>query len=196
VSASTPATVTPPPVPAQAARPRLVLWASLAAGLVVAMLVVVFALAGSPNQTNHLVGQPAPPLSGTAIGTGRPVSLAQYAGKWVLVDFGASTCVDCREELPELRSFAATASRYDATLVTVDEEPGDGAALYRYMRANHADWPVLAGGQASVEYGVSTIPAIFLVNPVGYVDAYYPAGITPSSIDALLARAIKAEGGA
>jgi len=173
---------------------RLVAWISLAVGVVLVALVAVLAAAGKPPETSQLVGQPAPPLDGTLLNGHGRVNLAEYAGRWVLIDFGASWCVDCREEFPALQEFAATAGRYDATLLTVEEDPPDGADLARYMRSIHADWPVVQDKQAAFTYGVTGIPSIYLVDPEGIVYAFYPAGIDPSSLDSLLTSAIHGGG--
>jgi cytochrome c biogenesis protein CcmG/thiol:disulfide interchange protein DsbE len=178
------------PVAGRGRRPRLVLWVSLPVGLVVAVLVAVFAVAGKPADTSRLVGSPAPPLAGSSLSGGGRVSLAAYAGRWVLVDFGASWCVACREELPYLKAFAATASRHDAVLLTVEEDPSDGPALARYMAANHADWPVVQDPTAQVSYAVTGIPDIFLVDPEGIVVGYYPSGIDPARLDDAITAAI------
>jgi thiol-disulfide isomerase/thioredoxin len=175
---------------------RVVLWISLAVGLAVAVLVVVLATVGSPSDRSHLVGAPAPALSGPALAGPGHVSLAQYAGRWVLVDFAASWCVDCREELPFLKAFDATARRYDATVLTVEEDPPDAGALARYMATNDARWAAVQDPEASATYGVTQIPAIYLVDPDGIVVAYYPAGIDPTSLDGVITSAIHAGAGA
>ncbi len=176
-------------------RRRTVLWVSAAVGLLVAVLVGVLAVAGKPADTSNLLGSPAPPLSGTILPGQRHLSLADLAGKWVLVDFSASTCVDCREELPSLEEFERTAGSHDAAVLSVEEDPGDGAAMARWMAAAGARWPALQDPEASVTWGVTGIPTIFLVDPDGFIVGYYPSGIDPTSLDSVITSAIKAGSG-
>lgn len=59
-------------------------------------------ISGSP-----LVGKPAPPLHGQALlngpAAGGPVTLASCRGCWALVNFAASWCIPCHQEMPQLR---------------------------------------------------------------------------------------------
>ncbi len=172
-------------------RRRVVAWVAVAVGLVVAALVVVFATAGTPNDTSQLLGRPAPPLSGTTLRGHRHVTLSAYAGKWLLIDFAASWCVDCREELPQLELFDRTASRYDAAVLTVEEDPADAPSMARWLAGEGARWSALQDPQASIAYGVTGIPTAFLVSPDGIVVGYYPSGISPSSLDSLITGATR-----
>ena len=183
-----PATVAPVP-----ARRRLVLWVAVGIGSVLAALVTVLALVGSPPDTSQLLGRPAPAVAGSNLGGGRPVSLRSYAGRWVLVDFAASWCVPCQQELPKLQAFARSAARYHAVLITVAESPSDGPALARYMSAHGAHWPAVQDPQAVVSYGVTGIPTVFLVDPDGIIVGYYPSGVSPSGLDSFI-RAAGASG--
>ncbi|MDA8061040.1 MAG: TlpA disulfide reductase family protein [Actinomycetota bacterium] len=190
VSGSSPAPLSAP------AQRRTVLWVSAAVGLLVAVLVGVLAAVGKPVDTSNLLGSPAPALSGTTLTGHRHLALSDLAGKWVLVDFSASTCVDCREELPSLEVFDRTASRYDAAVLSVEEDPSDASAMARWMTGSGADWPALQDPQASVTWGVTGIPTIFLVDPDGMIVGYYPSGIDPASLDALITGAIRGGSGA
>lgn len=168
------------------------MWVSLGVAVPVTLLLVVLAVVAGPGasgaSSSSLVGGPAPALSGTELPGGAPTSLASYAGRWVLVDFAASWCAACRAELPQLEAFALSAPRHDAVVLTVEEDPTDNANLVRWLAANHARWPVVADPAASPAWGVSGIPSLFLVSPVGIVVGYYPSVPAPASLDAVIAR--------
>ncbi len=177
----------PTTVTAVPARRRLVLWVAAGTGCVLAALVTAFAFVGPPPDTTQLLGRPAPAVAGSNLGGGgRPVSLRNYAGRWVLVDFAASWCVPCQQELPKLQAFARSAARYHAALITVAESPSDGPALARYMSAHGAHWPAVQDPQAVVSYGVTGIPTVFLVDPDGIIVGYYPSGVSPSGLDSFI----------
>ena len=58
---------------------------------------------------------------------GNPVSLADFAGKKLLVNFWATWCIPCREEMPDLDAVAARYEGEDFALVTVSlDAGGDG----------------------------------------------------------------------
>jgi cytochrome c biogenesis protein CcmG/thiol:disulfide interchange protein DsbE len=111
------------------------------------------------------------------------------AGKWVLVNFAASWCVPCRQEMPQLLSFAGAHARAgDATIVTVAYDEGDLRSLSAWLRSVHAGWPAVDDGQAVVDYGVSGIPESYLVDPAGTVVAKYVGGVVAAQLDAFIAK--------
>ncbi len=61
----------------------------------------------------------APALAGTDPVTGKHVSLAQWAGRAVLVNLWGSWCHPCREEAPALRAFLV---KHPGTLLGIDVE--------------------------------------------------------------------------
>ncbi len=176
-----------------ARRPRVVLWVSAAMAVALAVLVAVLATSGSASQVtadSPLIGKPAPPISGQSILGGPPVQLSSYAGKWVLVNFAASWCVPCREETPQLLTFAGGHRQAaDATILTVAYDEGDVSNLAAFLRSSHTTWPAVNDGQAVVDYGVSGIPESYLVDPSGTVVAKYVGGVVASRLNAFITKA-------
>lgn len=177
-------------------RTRLVLWISLATAAAIAALVAVLATSGPAGQASAgspLIGRKAPPIEGQSVGQsvtgGKTVQLSSYAGKWVLVNFAASWCVPCRQEMPQLVSFAGAHARTgDATVLMVEYDEGDLGGLTSWLRAAHADWPAVDDGHAVVDYGVSGIPESYLVDPEGTVVAKYVGGVVAAQLNTLIAR--------
>jgi cytochrome c biogenesis protein CcmG/thiol:disulfide interchange protein DsbE len=179
------------PAPSRRRRSRLVLWLSLTTAAVVAVLVTVLATSGPAGQVranSPLIGKPAPAVKGRALmGTGT-VTLSSFSGKWVLVNFAASWCVPCHQEMPQLLTFARQhGPATNATIITVAYDEGDVASLASYLRANHATWPATDDGQAVVDYGVQGIPESYLVDPAGTVVAKYVGGVVASQLNAFIA---------
>jgi thiol-disulfide isomerase/thioredoxin len=59
--------------------------------------------------------------------TGKPLTIAAFAGKKLLVNFWASWCVPCRAEMPELEAVAAKYNGADFLVLTINLDIGDGA---------------------------------------------------------------------
>ena len=189
--------MTPPPeATGRRRRKRLVLWIALSTAAAVAALVAVLASSGPAGQASAgspLIGRKAPPIEGKSVGQspsgGKSVRLSSYAGKWVLVNFAASWCVPCRQEMPQLVSFAGAHARTgDATVLMVEYDEGDLGGLTSWLRATHADWPAVDDGQAVVDYGVSGIPESYLVDPEGTVVAKYVGGVVAAQLNAFITR--------
>jgi cytochrome c biogenesis protein CcmG, thiol:disulfide interchange protein DsbE len=170
-------------------RRRPVLWASLAAGAVLAVLIAVFASSQPASQVvanSPLLGNTAPAISGDGLAGGH-YSLAQFRHEWVLVNFMATWCEPCQQEMPQLLKFAEQhAKAADATVFTVAYDPADVGQLKTYLANRSARWPAVNDPAASVPYGVTGLPSSFLVAPDGIVFAYMPGGVTAAELDSYI----------
>src|SRR5258708_568207 len=128
------------------------------AGLAVLLSVSVVACAGSAGGCGAAVGRTAPPFATTDVGD-RPVRLADYAGRPVLVNFWASWCIPCQAEFPVLRSV--TQAHPDVAVLGVVFE--DTAANARsFLQDQHATWPGLVDPKSQIasRYCVTQKPGI------------------------------------
>lgn len=180
------------PVPEARPRSRVVLWTSLGVAVVIAVLIAVMAAArpSSGSSGSPLLGKPAPPVSGPALNGGGSYSLAQFRGRWVLVNFAASWCVPCRQETPQLQRFESEhAASKTAVVLGVAFDPSDVANLAAYLRNSRSDWPAVNDPSAEVAYGVSQIPQSYLVDPRGTVVAKFFGELTAAQVDGIIAKA-------
>jgi len=125
---------------------------------------------------------------------GKKVSLADYRGKYVLVDFWASWCKPCREENPTvLKAYTAFKSRnFDVLSVSLDDEKGRDKWL-KAIANDHLPWTQVSDlhgfrSEAARLYGVGSIPQNFLLDPQGKILAVNLHG---PELEATLARFIK-----
>jgi cytochrome c biogenesis protein CcmG/thiol:disulfide interchange protein DsbE len=165
---------------------RTILWATLGVAVVAAALIAVIA-SSRPSQDvtarSLLLGKQAPPISGAGLAGGY-YSLAQFRGRWVLVNFMASWCPPCLQEMPQLEEFARQhAASRDATILTVAWDQTDVGRLRSVLASRHARWPAVNDPEASVYYGVTALPSSYLVAPNGTVYAYVPGAVTASELD-------------
>ncbi|SFZ85731.1 Thiol-disulfide isomerase or thioredoxin [Devosia enhydra] len=74
---------------------------------------------------------------------GKPVSIADFAGKGLLVNFWASWCVPCREEMPALEALAARHNGADFMVLPINLDIGaDGGEKARAF-LEEGNWPNL-----------------------------------------------------
>ncbi len=179
-------------VPAGRRGSRTVLWASLGVAVVLAALFAVIVSAQPSSEVlgkSPLLGEPAPAISGPGLRGGH-YSLAQYKDKWVLVNFMATWCVPCREEMPQLLEFARQhAANGSAVVLAVAYDPSDLRQLRQYLALEGASWPAVNDPAAPVSYGVQGLPSSFLVAPGGTVVAYIEGGVRASQLDHIMAEA-------
>lgn len=116
----------------------------------------------------------APGFVGYDLQTGDQVSLADYRGKIVLVDFWASWCPPCLESLPaweKLRKKMGPGD-FEVIAINVDEDTDDGL---RFLRDQLVSYPVLADpkGEIGKPYGVRSLPRYFVVDREGHIVSVY-----------------------
>jgi thiol-disulfide isomerase/thioredoxin len=146
-----------------------------------------------------LIGQQAPDLPLTDLATGRAVSIAEYAGRPLLVNFWATWCPPCRAEMPWLQAVYDRHRGRDLVVLAVNagERVPDAdapAQIEAFVAAMGLTFPVLHGAQADAvqyDWGVWGLPSSFLVDRHGLVvDAVtgmYPSqGILDAKVASLL----------
>lgn len=172
-------------------RSRLVLYSSLGVAAVIGVFLAVLAAAQpNSNSTSPLVGKPAPSISGRALNSNASYRLSQFSGQWVLVNFSASWCVPCREEMPQLQAFTDEHQQAgNAVVLAVAFDRLDVGNLASYFRHIHATWPAVDDLSAEVAYGVSQIPQSYLVDPAGTVVAKFFESVTAAQVDRVINKA-------
>jgi len=108
---------------------------------------------------------PLPHLEGGGNG-----SLADYRGRWVLVNFWASWCIPCREEAPALEDFQRRHGSGAFTVLGIDSRDlsGDGKD---FVDRYGLSYPQLRDGDGATahDFGTTGVPENFLIDPNGKV---------------------------
>ena len=113
------------------------------------------------------VGQPAPNIEGTLI-DGKPFSLQANKGKVVLVNFWASWCEPCREEMPAIEAFLKKnkSKGFEVLAITMDK-PSDIEQAKQIMR----NYSFLFAEKKQMDYSdygrIWRIPSTFIIDKNG-----------------------------
>lgn len=168
----------------------------LVAAVVLAGFVALLIVAEEPGSRSTVVGKPAPSLERgfatiDAVQTSDRVRLADFRGRYVVLNFFASWCVPCEKEHPELVRFQQRhGPAGDATVVQVlyNDKPGPARQFFRDR--GQGGWPVLIDeqGQFALDYGVTGPPETFLIDPQGFVLAGVKSAIDEQGLEDLLSR--------
>jgi cytochrome c biogenesis protein CcmG/thiol:disulfide interchange protein DsbE len=175
-----------------ATRGRTVLTITALLGIVVAALVVLLATRDPATERatqTPLLGRLAPDTAGTTI-DGRQVSIDDYRGRFVVVNFFGSWCVPCQLEHRELRAFDAEhRAAGDAVLVgvTFDDKAKDARAFFA---ERGGDWPVIDDPDNSigVAYGIAQVPESWVIAPDGTVVERFAGEVTQDDLDRSISR--------
>jgi peroxiredoxin len=130
------------------------------AAIVTALTLSLPALAGTPTG-------PAPAFTLASRG-GQDVSLAQYKGQVVMLNFWASWCGPCRQEMPLLESIYKKYNKMGFTMLGVNVEP-DSNAANDWLKATPVSFPILYDRDSKVSklYDVAGMPSTVIIDRTG-----------------------------
>lgn len=103
---------------------------------------------------------------------GERVSIRQFRGKYVLLDFWASWCEPCIASFPHLRKVYNTYKNENFALISISIDKNKEAWLQALKKYSNP-WLQLYDNKeiASSNFAVTTIPATFLISPEGKIMA-------------------------
>jgi len=108
---------------------------------------------------------------------GKPVKLSDFRGKYVLLDFWGSWCIPCRAENPVLVKAFANYKDRNFTILSVSlDQPGKKQAWLDAIKKDGMGWTNVSDlkywrNEVAVKYGISSVPANFLIAPDGKIVA-------------------------
>jgi peroxiredoxin len=149
------------------------------AALTFAILFASSALAAprpdTPSTSPHLIPvaarRPAPKFTISGV-QGKTISLAQFRGKVVLLDFWAVDCGGCKIEIPWYVQFRREYHARGLDLIGLDMYGESPAMIRAFMVKAHMDYPVAVGTDAiGKQFGVTALPMTLLIDRQGRIAA-------------------------
>lgn len=142
------------------------------------------------NATIHAV---APEFSLTTI-DGKTLALSDYRGKIILLDFWATWCTPCRDEIPR---FVRLQDKYGAAGFQIIGISMDDSAepVRQFHRDFHINYPIALGGARLGELygGVFGLPIAFLIDRQGRILSKHVGATDPVIFDQEIASALDAK---
>jgi len=114
--------------------------------------------------------------------------LGDYRGKWVIVNFWATWCPPCLEEIPDL--VAVTDSRKDVQVFGVAMEFQDSKQVLQFAEGMFVNYPIVLGDRNTADLigKVQGLPTTFIYDPQGKLAVRHVGKITRKQIERLLDR--------
>ena len=121
---------------------------------------------------------------------GKPVSLSDFRGKWVIVNYWATWCPPCLDEIPDLVDLYEQNRDKDVVVLGIDFEEVNLEFLKEFVDSHFISYPVLRMEPTLVtELGpVQGLPTTYIISPEGERIAHQEGPITRAAIEAYLAR--------
>ena len=137
---------------------------------------------------------------------GNDVSLSDYRGKYVLLDFWASWCVPCRKSMPHVKELYEQYKDKGFAVIAIADDDNNHAAWQKAIEKDGTDlWPNILRGidwdairkgvknpdDLSNKFGIHSLPTKILIDPTGKIIGRYAKGTDEEAaqLDAQLAAA-------
>ena len=136
-----------------------------------ALAALLLLLCGAATAMN--VGDAAPDFSRPDL-AGRPLQLADYRGKVVLLNFWASWCAPCLEEMPRFSHWQRQYGARGLQVIGVSMDD-DAAAVRQHLARHPVAYPAIIGDAklGAAFGGVMGLPLTYLIDRQGRIAARY-----------------------
>jgi cytochrome c biogenesis protein CcmG/thiol:disulfide interchange protein DsbE len=169
---------------------------SIVAGIAALVVVLMLAFRFDPRDIRTgTVGKPAAPFTAEKLDGGK-LSLNDYAGKVVVLNFFASWCPPCKVENPALVRVWERYRTSDVVIIGIVYNDSTEKAR-EYVRTNGVTWPTVqdADGRIAFAYGAHGPPETYFIGRDGIIAGRHIGEITESvlvtGIDELRAQAAR-----
>ena len=114
-------------------------------------------------------GDPAPPIKLTTT-SGQPITLNNYKGYVLVMDFFATWCIPCKESIPHLNSLNRKYGKQGLQILGVSVDEGSDREVKSFIAERKISYPVaIAGEELQNDYGLRSIPTVYVINKKGMV---------------------------
>ncbi|BDV41336.1 thioredoxin [Geotalea uraniireducens] len=143
--------------------------------LVVAMFLLVLAVPASSFAMAQK-GQPAPPIKVVST-SGQQISLANYHGYVLVIDFFATWCPPCREAIPHLIALNRKYGKQGLQVLGLSLDEGDEQGVKDFVAGKRFNYPVaLANEGIQTDYGLRSLPTVYVIDKKGIVAERFMGG--------------------
>ncbi|WP_085815043.1 TlpA disulfide reductase family protein [Geoanaerobacter pelophilus] len=153
----------------------------------VLLLVIAVAASGcSKKEVPAQEGAAAPDFTLQDL-SGKQVQLSSLKGKVVLVNFWATWCPPCREEIPSMVKLNQVMQGKNFQMLAISVDEGGQQAVQEFFRQNGVSLPALfdTDGSVSRRYGTTGVPETFIVDGKGMIRKKVIGGVDWSAPEVL-----------
>ncbi|MDJ0832653.1 MAG: TlpA disulfide reductase family protein [Gammaproteobacteria bacterium] len=116
---------------------------------------------------------------------GKESNLLDYRGKWLVVNYWATWCPPCIEEMPELQAFHDEHAETKAVVLGINTEVMDSELIQAFLDDYFITYPNFTNGPVSQTPmgSVPGLPTTFLISPEGKAEARQVGAVTREMIE-------------
>jgi peroxiredoxin len=127
----------------------------------------------TPAYANLKHGQPAPGFK-VITTSGQSVTLDNYRGHVLVVDFFATWCQPCRQSIPHLVEMNRKYGKQGLHILGLSADEDGERVVRTFATENKINYPLaLAGDATTVDFGIRSVPVMFLIDKKGKIAEIY-----------------------
>lgn len=125
---------------------------------------------------------------------GKEHKLSDYKGKTVFLNFWATWCPPCKEEMPYIEQLYKEYNKNNKDVVilvvaspNLDRE-GSKEDIIEFLQQEKYTFPVVMdnNGELAYQYGISAYPTTFIIDKEGYITQYVPGAMDKQTMKYLI----------
>jgi peroxiredoxin len=138
-----------------------------------------------------VVGRPAPDFTLADL-DGNQVSLSDFRGETVFINFWATWCPPCREEMPAIEALYQQYKDKDVVVLGVDILETEGE-VRQFVEEGDYSWTFVLDttGEVTASYQVAAIPTSFFIDKEGIIRTIQIGAMTKGAMEARLLAAME-----
>ncbi|MDU4324420.1 MAG: cytochrome c biogenesis protein/redoxin [Clostridium celatum] len=125
---------------------------------------------------------------------GKEHTLSEYKGKTIFLNFWATWCPPCREEMPYIDELYEEYNKNQDDVVILGVaspnlgREGSEDDVKKFLSENYYKFPVVfdEGGPMIIEYGISAFPSTLIIDKEGFVSKYIPGAMDKETMKSLI----------
>lgn len=150
------------------------------------LLTLLFTLSGEQATLAPEPARKPAPQFALKDAKGKTLTLAKYRGKVVLLDFWATWCHGCKEELPWFAEFARKYKAQGLEVVGVSMDDG-WSVVRQFLAQKPIPYRIVLGNDGTAkQYNIGNMPDAFLVDRHGRIAATYVGVVDKDNLEANL----------
>ena len=160
------------------------------------LLVLAVCIACNPPEQEALTGVPVRPAPDFTLKTleGDSLQLSALNGRTVLLNFWATWCTPCLQEMPLLAQLHRKWEARGVTVLGISLDYGDTEIITHYTNRLGIPYPILLGSDAvATAYKVIALPATYVIDADGMITNHITGLVNIEELEAALNSQLKSQ---